>query len=90
MRNVRGANYRKVMDEVSSDLKSAALQIKADKGRLLIPDIGRLAAQFDLPVKTTFEFLEHSGVLPTGTWERLAARGLTARQVRESTDRPRS
>lgn len=81
--NLRGANYKRLFDEVGDDLKDAALGIKSRTGKLTARDIGRMAQQFNLPIKTTFEFLEHREVLPTGTWQRLCDRGLTAKQVIE-------
>ena len=71
MRNIRGANYRKVMDEVTPKLSFRANELIAHEGKFTPRMIATLAIEFDLPAKTTCEFLEYADVLPSGTWERL-------------------
>ena len=71
MRNLRGANYRKVMDKVTPMLSCRANELIASDGKFTLRMIATLAIEFDLPAKTTCEFLEYADVLPSGTWDRL-------------------
>jgi len=71
VRNVRGQNYRKVMQEISPDLVARAKGMIVCAGAFSPRMIAEVAREFDIPGKTASEFLEHAGVLPTGTWERL-------------------
>lgn len=73
LRCVRGASYRKAMDELMPKLELLARLIMAKTGKLTANDIASLAAETELPCRTTFEFLEYAGVLPSGLWERLSS-----------------
>ena len=78
--NLRGANYRKAMTALTPALVARATKIKEVNGKFTPKDIAELAQEFTLPVKTTCEFLEYAGFLPSGTWERFPER--TKREVR--------
>lgn len=72
MKNLKGANYRKEMDRVTPELVSGANRIKEATNKFTSRNILELAVKFDLPPKTTCEFLEYAGFLPSGTWERFS------------------
>ena len=60
MRNVRGHNYRRVMAAVTPILTARAKgMIQCTGGKFNARMIAVLAKEFDLPTKTTCEFLEH-------------------------------
>lgn len=80
MRNVRGSAYRRAMAEVTPALVARARRLIGEQGKFTLTMVATLAQEFDLPVKTTCEFLEYAEVLPSGTWERLAEK--TKREVR--------
>lgn len=82
--NVRGRQYRKVMAGVTPSLHQAAQEIAQSRtpASFTLRDIGVLAKQFDLPIKTTCEFLEYCEFLPSGTWQRFAEGGGTAAMLR--------
>lgn len=57
----------------------------AAKGRTLsIMDVGIIARDLGLPIKTTFEYLEYLEIFPGGTWDRLVMRGLTAKKIKDA------
>ena len=77
-RNLRGANYRKVMDEVTPMLSHRANELIERDGKFTPLMIATLAIEFNLPAKTTCEFLEYARILPSGTWDRLESNGQKA------------
>lgn len=83
MHNVRGGNYRKLMQSILPDLAAKARVLIAESGKLSALQVAMMAIEFNLPMKTTFEFLEYAEILPTGTWDRLADRGVTAGYLRQ-------
>ena len=78
--NLRGANYRKTMTALTPALVAHATKIKEVSGKFTPKDIAALAKEFTLPAKTSCEFLEYAGFLPSGTWERLPER--TKKEIR--------
>ena len=72
---LRGANYRKVMDEVTPMLSRRANELISSEGKFTPRMIATLAIEFNLPAKTTCEFLEYARILPSGTWDRLENKG---------------
>ena len=60
------------------ELKAEAEAVMRETGALKILDVVTIAVQFYLPVKTTFEWLESAGVLPTATWETRVANRKTS------------
>jgi hypothetical protein len=81
MQNLRGQNYRRALQEIGPKLLNAAENIFRDTHAFTLRNIGELAKQFDLPAKTTSEFLEHQEFLPSGEWERLSK--ATKKEIRK-------
>jgi len=69
-RDLRGRNYKQLMDCITPVLVERATNLPGLEGRLTPRSLAKLAIEFDLPVKTTCEFLEYAGILSSGTWER--------------------
>lgn len=70
-RALRGANYRRAMEELTPSLIKAAAAVVANEGKLSALAVVQIANDHTLPAKTAFEFLEYAEVLPSGTYERL-------------------
>lgn len=82
--NVRGANYRNAMEKYTPLLiQKVKEKIEKSPGLTAI-DIGRMAIDLDLPMKTAFDFLGYVGVIPKYTWE---TKGYTAKAIKEAIEK---
>jgi hypothetical protein len=80
----RGDRYGQAKVELMPRLKARAEAVKREKGAFKILDVVTSAVLFNLPVKTTFEWLESAGVLPTATWEiKVANRNISVQKLIE-------
>ena len=61
-----------------------AIADQSSERRFTIAHAGLLCSLFDLPVTTFFRIVEAPDCVPTGAWERLCWKGLTAQKVIES------
>lgn len=82
--NLRGANYRRAMEQWIPILVRDATEAYEREGKLTPLAISQIAVRRGLPIKTTFEFLEHAELIAYGSWERLANRGFTDKKAREA------
>jgi hypothetical protein len=89
LKTARGQRFGSLLKEayavLGPRLADSARGIKKNTGKLTPTDVGRLALQFNLCLKHTFDFLEddQDQVLPSGTYDRLKDRGLKAKEVFE-------
>ena len=85
LKTARGKRYVDILLEIwrdRGDDMAAFIKSKQDtEGKATILDIGILAVQEDLSLKATFDCLEWSHALYTGTYEHLQRRGLKATDV---------
>lgn len=68
--DLRGANYKIVLDQVAPSLGELFDLERKMTGKVTMRAIILISEELGLPVKTTCEFLEYLGKLPVGTWER--------------------
>ena len=66
---LRGDAYGEAKVRLMPLLKHYAEAIKRSNGGVKLLDVVTAAVAFNLPVKTTFQWLEAAGVLPTATWD---------------------
>ncbi len=79
--DLRGQNYLQVREYCHGTLLTLFNRCYKQHRRVTILDIGRMAVQVGLPVKTACEFLEQFRLIPPGTWER---KGYTSQQILEA------
>jgi hypothetical protein len=90
LKTARGKRFGSLLKQtyamLGSRLANAARAIKQDTGKITPTDVGKLALEFNLCLKHTFDFLEdvQDQVLPSGTYDRLKDRGLKAKEVFEA------
>lgn len=76
------AEYKRLYEELCGQMLVKFHELYLASGNKFTPsDLGKMAIEFRLPVKTTAEFLEGYQLLPTGTWERLQSRGCKAKDI---------
>lgn len=85
LKTARGKRYVDILLEIwrdRGDEMAAFIQNCCDsKGAVTVLDIGTLAIQEDLNLKATFDCLEWSHALFTGTYDMLKDRGMKATEV---------
>jgi hypothetical protein len=81
--NVRGKKYSIVKEEYTPKLVQRTQELIEKNQKLSAANVAFLAIEFDLPMKTTFEFLESARILPIGTWEKVSY-GRSVAELRES------
>jgi hypothetical protein len=85
LKTARGKRYVDILLEIwrdRGDEMAAFIQDRRDTtGTVTVLDIGILAIQEDLNLKATFDCLEWSHALYTGTYTMLQRRGMKATQV---------
>jgi hypothetical protein len=87
LKTARGKHFGTLLKQTYATLgprlTEAARAIKQETGKITPTDVGKLALEFNLCLKHTFDFLEdvQDQVLPTGTYDRLKDRGLKAKEL---------
>lgn len=67
--------YKELYESLKEPIKTKFEEVKLNGNKFTPKDLGKLAVEFCLPVKVLSEYMEGYGLLPTGTWESLQARG---------------
>jgi hypothetical protein len=87
LKTARGQRFGSLLKQtyavLGSRLANAARAIKQETGKITPVDVAKLALEFNLCLKHTFDFLEdvQDQVLPSGTYDRLKDRGLKAKEL---------
>lgn len=80
--DLRGKKYQKILTECSGQLVKYFEATEQQKSTITRLDIVQISQEIGLPLKTTCEFLEYQGKLPSGTWE-LKFAGLSVKDLIE-------
>jgi hypothetical protein len=83
--DLRGSNYRKVLNQVAPTLEGLFNLERKVSGKVTMRAIVLISEELGLPAKTTCEFLECLGKLPVGTWERSRIKSNQINEAKEMT-----
>ncbi len=82
LRAARGKGYftvlKAILAKCGQDIINDAQEVKRKDGRITPFNIAEIALKHDLNFKATCEWLEESGVIPSGSHQKLIERGFRA------------